>query len=564
MKKFKIAVIGLLVVSLLPTSLFAFAGFTQNFDGVPRRTQNGTEYLALRATAYANNVSVEWEEPTRTVRLTDELGNQRAVVVDNVGGFIEDGTTWIPLTYAETLFPTEPPPPIEALSAITPIETEQAEPTEQTENPQQADNLAIATQFMEFFVAGDLAATFPLMTEELLAVAGEVFPAMYQMALIQRGDLLSFALYDVQTNEMNNTAFDFEITTVIGTMLFRIVVTADGQIDAFSDSLGFTFVPLAPLANATYSAEPIIVGTGTQWALNGMLTIPNAATAENPVPAVVLVHGSGPQNMDQSVFNNRMFHEIASYLSSNGVAVLRYDKRTLTHGLEMVNTFGENLTVFEETIEDAILAAEILQADSRINSVFVAGNSLGGMLAPAIAEQANLDGAILLAGSPRPLFEISYDQNIMGIAALVAEGLMSQQEADETLAMVDAMIAEARNLPNLSESELEGVLIFGMTAIYQRSLMDNLPLPIISRNAIPTLILQGERDFQVLAEGDFDLFVEHTQNYDHVQTILYPNLTHFFMPAQTQFIDLREYMVDNNVEPQVLQDIVNWIFEVLE
>ncbi|MCL1997875.1 MAG: alpha/beta fold hydrolase [Turicibacter sp.] len=560
MKRIKILAAIVLAISLLPINTLAFAGFTQNFEGVPRRTENGIEFLQLRAIADNNNITAEWEQETRTVRLIDELGNQRAVQVDNVGGFIEDGRTWIPLSYAETLFPAEPLPQIEDMSVVQPIDP--------------ADSLAVATEFVEHFVAGDLAALFPLMSPEFVALVGETLPTMYQMVLAQRGDLLSFTLYDQHTTDglglgfVTHSLFDFEITSVIGTTLFRIGVGPDGQIDRFTDSilegLGFTFVPIPPAADATYSAEPVIVGAGTPWALDGMLTIPNDATAENPVPAVVLVHGSGPHNMDSSLFNNRIFHEIASYLSSNGVAVLRYDKRTLTHAVAIATTVGESFTIWEETIEDAVLAAEILQADERISGVFVAGLSLGGMMAPAIAEFGGLDGAILLAGSPRPLFEISYDQNHQAVAAALAEGLISEEDAAATLAMVAAMIIEARNLPNLSEEELVGAMIFGFPAIYQRSIMDNLPLPIISRNVIPTLILQGGRDFQVLAEGDFDIFVEHTAGYDHVQTILYPDLSHLFMPALTDFVDLREYMPDNNVDVQVLRDIVEWIFGVLE
>ncbi|MCL2378976.1 MAG: alpha/beta fold hydrolase [Defluviitaleaceae bacterium] len=182
---------------------------------------------------------------------------------------------------------------------------------------------------------------------------------------------------------------------------------------------------------APFLTESIVVGAETSWPLGGYLTIPHEASAARPVPGVVLVHGSGPGDRNQTVFANRPFYDIAAYLSANGVAVLRYDKRTLTHGLEVMQAYGSSLTVWEETIEDAILAAELLRQDPRIGDVFVAGLSLGGMLAPRIhASGGDFDGIIILAGSPRNLTDIMIDQNWLSLeASLGMQGLFEERIA---------------------------------------------------------------------------------------------------------------------------------------
>ncbi|CRK84675.1 alpha/beta hydrolase family protein [Neobacillus massiliamazoniensis] len=156
--------------------------------------------------------------------------------------------------------------------------------------------------------------------------------------------------------------------------------------------------------------EKIVIGTETKYPLNGILTIPNETNGL--FPAVVLVQGSGPSNMDEKIGNNYPFKDLAEGLSEKGIAVLRYDKRTLVYGKEMRNDTG--ITVKEETIEDAILAADFLRKDSRIdsNKIFIVGHSLGGMLAPRIdAEGGNFAGVIIMGGSPRKLEEIMMDQN---------------------------------------------------------------------------------------------------------------------------------------------------------
>ncbi|RMF81771.1 MAG: DUF3887 domain-containing protein, partial [Planctomycetota bacterium] len=59
--------------------------------------------------------------------------------------------------------------------------------------------------------------------------------------------------------------------------------------------------------------------------LPATLTIPVTRVKH---PAVVLVHGSGPHDADESVGANKPFRDLAWGLASQGVAVLRYEKRT--------------------------------------------------------------------------------------------------------------------------------------------------------------------------------------------------------------------------------------------
>ncbi|WP_218966734.1 S9 family peptidase [Paenibacillus sp. LK1] len=96
--------------------------------------------------------------------------------------------------------------------------------------------------------------------------------------------------------------------------------------------------------------EKIIIGKGTKYHLNGFLTLPEDGSSK--VPALVLVHGSGPADMDEKVGNHFPFKDLAEGLSDKGIAVLRYDKRTLVYEKEMKN--DTSLSVKEETIEDAI------------------------------------------------------------------------------------------------------------------------------------------------------------------------------------------------------------------
>ena len=305
--------------------------------------------------------------------------------------------------------------------------------------------------------------------------------------------------------------------------------------------------------------EYIVVGERTEWALSGVLTLPK--DADGKVPAVVLVHGSGPHDMDSTLFENKPFRDIAEYLSSRGIAVIRYDKRTFTHGLKMVQTSGGSLTVYEETIEDAVLAAEILRDDSRIdgNKIFIAGLSLGGMLAPRIhAEGGNFAGIISLAGSPRSIHDISFDQQMA-----YWETMPESEDKDYALSSdyKEFYAAELERIFSLPDDEAKNTLVGGVSAYYYKDWDKILTHEYVNNINIPFLIMQGSADFQVYADKDFVEWQKLLAGRENATFKLYENLNHIFMQSSGYNITEleKEYGAKSNVDAQVLQDMADWI-----
>ena len=115
--------------------------------------------------------------------------------------------------------------------------------------------------------------------------------------------------------------------------------------------------------------EKIIVGENTKYPLNGLLTLPDNITT--PVPAVVFVHGSGASNMDEKVGKLTPFKDLAHGLARHGIASVRYDKRSFAHGFKMLRDKGLEVTVKTETIDDAILATELLKVEQHISEAVI-------------------------------------------------------------------------------------------------------------------------------------------------------------------------------------------------
>ena len=300
--------------------------------------------------------------------------------------------------------------------------------------------------------------------------------------------------------------------------------------------------------------EQIIVGENTNYPLKGLLTIP--ACTVSPVPAVVFVHGSGASNMDEKVGKLTPFKDLAEGLAKHGIASIRYDKRSFSHGLKLIRE--KEVTVRKETIEDAILATQILKNDPRIdkNKIFIIGHSMGAMLAPRIdAEGGNYNGLIMMAGSPRKLEEIMLDQNLAVLNS--TKGLLRwiiQKQISKLTQMFD-------NLYQLSDEEAKKKKVGGGTTLYYFKEMGEHAASNYLSTSKPMLIMQGEKDFQATVEKDFQAYKQLLSDKDNVTFKLYENLNHAFVPSVYGNImkAKQEYSVEQHIGEEVIGDIANWI-----
>ena len=297
----------------------------------------------------------------------------------------------------------------------------------------------------------------------------------------------------------------------------------------------------------------VVVGEGTEYPLKGLLTLPEAVSG--PVPAVVMVHGSGPSNMDERVMKLTPFKDLAEGLAAYGVASLRYDKRTFAHARKMAKS---SPTVREETIDDALLAIGLLKRDGRIDParVFLLGHSMGAMLAPRIdAEGGDVRGLILLAGTPCRLEEVVLRQlKQAGGSNFLLKWVMGLQYR--------AYSKKFAGLYEMSDEEARKKKFAGSLSLYyfkemgQRTAADYL---LESRK--PALLMQGGRDFQVLAEEDFKAFQTLLAGRENTVFKLYPELNHLFVPALYDDVlkASKEYSVERHIGDDVTSDIAAFI-----
>jgi dienelactone hydrolase len=336
-----------------------------------------------------------------------------------------------------------------------------------------------------------------------------------------------------------------------GALGFRVSVdTTNGQIAGLQfvpaeDAQPLPYTVPAYVDQSKFEETDVTIGKG-EWQLPGTLTMPKGP---GPFAAIVLVHGSGPNDRDETIGPNRPFKDLAWGLASQGVAVLRYDKRTKVYGekIAAMTVF----TVKEETIDDAVLAAELLRQTPNIDPrrVFVLGHSLGGYLAPRIGQaDAAIAGLIVLAGAARPLEDVMSEQ-YQYIASL-DKSAVSQSTLDE----VQKQIAAVKALKPGDESRPP---ILGLLTAYWLDLQNYQPAELAKTLTSPVLILQGERDYQVTLE-DFKVWQAALSSRSNVQFKTYPDLNHLFETGSGKSTP-QEYQQGGSLAVTVIDDIAAWV-----
>jgi dienelactone hydrolase len=368
-----------------------------------------------------------------------------------------------------------------------------------------ADSRSVAESAFDELVRQDFAALAKRFSPEMRAAAPEDrMAAQLGAAVRSLGPLRGARPQPRSARVQNHDVFVFPAEFQDASLNIQISINADGQV------AGLYFNPPDP------QPGELLVVTG-DIRLPATLTVPEGS---GPFPAVVLVHGSGPLDRDETVAANAPFKDLAEGLAQRGIATLRYVKRTRQYPKSPV------VTVKEEVIDDAVSALALLRRQPRIDAkrVCVLGHSLGGYLAPRIAQRDSaVAGVILLAGFVRPLEEVVREQ-------LANFG-----------APPEAMEQFKRTAPASYWDDLKG---------YD-------PAGAAQKLAVPFLVLQGERDYQVTMK-DFELLRAALKGRRDVTLKSYPKLNHLFLEGEGKSLPT-EYSTPGHIPAYVLDDIAAFI-----
>ncbi len=300
-------------------------------------------------------------------------------------------------------------------------------------------------------------------------------------------------------------------------------------------------------ADTTLYHEKQVYLTSGKHQLAAIITVPKKAVN---FPIVVLVHGSGPSDMDETVGPNKPLKDIALGLASKGIASVRYVKRTLVYPGE----FNVAFTVKEEVTDDALAAVALAKTvkGADLKNVYLLGHSLGGMLAPRLGAQLpDLKGLIMLAAPSRKLTDVIVEQNNYVFSLAKDTTAASKKGLEEVL----KSLGQTR-VTKLDKMKPDS-LIIGLPASYWIDLNNYNQVETAKKLTKRMFIAQGGNDFQV-TQNDYNLWNTALGKKPNVRLKLYPELNHLLSP-QTAKGDLSQYQVPVNVSEQLVTDIATWI-----
>lgn len=406
-----------------------------------------------------------------------------------------------------------------------------------------ADPVARATMLLDHLDAAEFAAAEAMFTAQMAqAVPAGKLQALWD-ALPQQAGPSSGRGHPVVAAEGDIRVVTVPLLHAVP-LQATIAVQPDGRIAGLFIQPAPPPPAQAPAADAGFEERDFAVA-----GLPGTLAVPAGAGADKRVPAVVLVHGSGPHDRDETIGPNRPFLDIARGLAAEGIAVLRYEKRTKARPQDFADG---DFDMDEETTHDAVAAVAALREIDGIDParIHVLGHSQGAMLAPRIAMQSgHVAGLVMLATPARPLLDLLPEQNryLLGL-----DGSISTEE-QAFLDQLDAQVAAARSDADVPASALP----LGLPAGYWRAFDAIDPVADAHATDVPLLILHGGRDIQVI-DADWQRWLDAFSDDPRVELRSYPALNHLGIAGEGPGT-LAEYQRPGHVDAQLIADIAAWI-----
>jgi uncharacterized protein len=374
--------------------------------------------------------------------------------------------------------------------------------------------------------------------------------------------------------------------------LLLVVATFSSSIPSNSTFNYYSTSALAQPAIETVKYRDLVIDLGNGTTTDAQLTIP--AVGNGPFPGVLLVHGSGATDMNETLTSDtKPFWEISQYLAERGFVVLRYDKRGVgANGTILDANVWTNMT-FDDLKNDAARALNVLieQPEVDPNRITLIGHSEGTIIIPRLViEDLNSDNnnstgnltkianIVLMSAGAQNLIEIMHYQ-IVDNPLLYAHQVLDKNHTgsfsvQQPLSQIIAthfgnstneyVDIESQLKPllekvfeNITSGDTEAICSVVICPMWVRSHAELEPnLDVIGNvsESANILMMNGENDSQSTVQQAFLLEQRLTEvNHPNHTLITYPDLGHVFSPSSEWWTEV------GPIEQYVLSDLYRWL-----
>jgi uncharacterized protein len=318
--------------------------------------------------------------------------------------------------------------------------------------------------------------------------------------------------------------------------------------------------------------------------ISGTLTMPST---EGSFTTVILVSGMGPNDRDYTMLGHKPFFVLADYLTRQGIAVLRVDKRGVG---KSTGTFGSFVTS-QDLARDVLAGIDYLKTRKEIDPkrIGLIGHSEGGLIAAMVASQSpSVSFLILMAGAMATEVEqilaqvgmqlkadgaskalIDYDAKVREKLLHVVKGESDLDKA--AIAMKAIMETYFATLPAtikteselfmfaIKESNAESMIAFFNSPTYRYWLEHNSVFD-LNILRMPVLAMNGDLDFVTASHIQLPIIknaLQHAGNRD-ITIVEMPKMNHWFQSCSTGAMS--EYgTLEETISPIVIKQMADWI-----
>lgn len=341
--------------------------------------------------------------------------------------------------------------------------------------------------------------------------------------------------------------------------------------------------PQEPKPPFPYSQEEVRYQSVDGITLAGTLTLPNGQQASS---AVLLIAGYGRNDRNMSGMGHKYFLVLADYLTRQGVAVLRFDKR----GVGESNGVYEHATT-KDFAHDAKAGVQYLKSRKEINpkQIGLVGLSEGGLIASIMGGESS-DIAFVLLLAPAILTKIADLVEMAGLQmradgasdefirddrrlrsailqlarlepdAKIAKQAMSVLIDEYLVQLSDSQRAESEKLPFAFTSAKKAMLIDTFNSPWYRYFLAIDAIQVLREIKVPVLVLTGDCDWIISPDKAFPILekcFKEAGNEDYTLMKL-PNLNHVFQTCKTGAIT--EYSLsEETMSPLALKIMAEWM-----
>lgn len=391
------------------------------------------------------------------------------------------------------------------------------------------------------------------------AAAGTIIPAyvMQSSIGIQLGEGIderiqtSNRLIDVRRTPLKllsgATPLDAEIWSDETGRMLRLTIPAQ-NIDVVREDIASVSTRRVPISRS--NDEQIRIPSNG-FSLAGTLSKPQSEIT-SPLPAVILVGGSGPTDRDALTFGIPILGQLAGAIADAGFMVVRYDKRGVGQSGGRMESAG-----FGDYTDDLRAAVKFLTDRKDVDSrgITVIGHSEGGQVAMRAAAADRRIAAVGFLATP----------GVLGADLILKQQTHALDRARATEAEREEKVALQRRIHDavITGNGWDGIPMALRRTVDNpefQSILTHDPAKYIPDMRQPILIVQGELDTQV-EPSNADTLAELAQQRKGraVQVAKIPNVNHLLVQATTGEADEYASLPDKRVSAAVVSAITSWL-----